>query len=106
MEKQDDEVAVGRQVLTIPNIISIIRLAGVPLFLWLILGARGRRVGAGRPVRVGLHRRDATGGGDEARRIATSSGLATVPVSNTRLFIGVAGMLASGIARRIFRQPS
>lgn len=27
----------GRRVLTIPNIISIIRLAGVPLFLWLIL---------------------------------------------------------------------
>jgi cardiolipin synthase len=37
VEKQDDEVAVGRQVLTIPNIISIFRLAGVPLFLWLIL---------------------------------------------------------------------
>ena len=37
MEKQDDEVAVGRQVLTIPNIVSIIRLAGVPLFLWLVL---------------------------------------------------------------------
>jgi cardiolipin synthase len=27
----------GRRVLTIPNVISIIRLAGVPLFLWLIL---------------------------------------------------------------------
>ncbi len=26
------------RVLTIPNIISIIRLAGVPLFLWLVLG--------------------------------------------------------------------
>jgi cardiolipin synthase len=37
VEKQDDEVAVGRQVLTIPNVISIFRLAGVPLFLWLIL---------------------------------------------------------------------
>jgi cardiolipin synthase len=37
VEKQDDEVAVGRQVLTIPNIVSIIRLAGVPLFLWLVL---------------------------------------------------------------------
>ena len=37
MEKQDDVVAVGHQVLTIPNIVSIIRLAGVPLFLWLIL---------------------------------------------------------------------
>jgi cardiolipin synthase (CMP-forming) len=30
-------VADGHRVLTIPNVISIIRLAGVPLFLWLIL---------------------------------------------------------------------
>ena len=37
MEQQDDEVAVSHRVLTIPNIISIIRLAGVPLFLWLVL---------------------------------------------------------------------
>jgi cardiolipin synthase len=37
VESQDAKVADGRQVLTIPNIISIIRLAGVPLFLWLIL---------------------------------------------------------------------
>jgi len=34
---QDDEVATSHRVLTIPNIISIIRLCGVPLFLWLIL---------------------------------------------------------------------
>jgi len=34
---QDDEVALSHRVLTIPNVISIIRLAGVPLFLWLIL---------------------------------------------------------------------
>jgi cardiolipin synthase (CMP-forming) len=33
-------VAAGEsgRVLTIPNVISIIRLAGVPLFLWLVLG--------------------------------------------------------------------
>jgi cardiolipin synthase len=37
VESQDATVADGRQVLTIPNVISIIRLAGVPLFLWLIL---------------------------------------------------------------------
>ena len=37
METQDGEAAVGRRVLTIPNVISIIRLAGVPLFLWLVL---------------------------------------------------------------------
>jgi cardiolipin synthase (CMP-forming) len=36
VEKQDDTV-VGHRVLTIPNVISIIRLAGVPLFLWLVL---------------------------------------------------------------------
>ena len=26
------------RVLTIPNLLSILRLAGVPLFLWLLLG--------------------------------------------------------------------
>jgi len=30
----------GRQVLTIPNIISLARLAGVPVFVWLVLGLR------------------------------------------------------------------
>jgi cardiolipin synthase len=34
---QDDAVATSHRVLTIPNVISIIRLAGVPLFLWLVL---------------------------------------------------------------------
>jgi cardiolipin synthase len=37
VESQDAVVAGSRRVLTIPNIISIVRLAGVPLFLWLIL---------------------------------------------------------------------
>ena len=37
VDKQDDDVAVSHRVLTIPNIISIVRLAGVPLFLWLVL---------------------------------------------------------------------
>jgi cardiolipin synthase len=36
--ERDGGVDRARQVLTIPNLISIIRLAGVPLFLWLILG--------------------------------------------------------------------
>src|SRR3978361_1082262 len=30
-------MVVGHRVLTIPNVISIFRLAGVPLFLWLVL---------------------------------------------------------------------
>ena len=33
-------VASDGQVLTLPNVISIVRLAGVPLFLWLILVPR------------------------------------------------------------------
>jgi len=37
VDTQHDEAATSHRVLTIPNVISIIRLAGVPLFLWLIL---------------------------------------------------------------------
>jgi cardiolipin synthase (CMP-forming) len=32
----------GQQVLTIPNIISLARLAGVPVFVWLVLGVRSQ----------------------------------------------------------------
>jgi cardiolipin synthase len=31
---------VGEQILTIPNVISIARLIGVPVFLWLVLGVQ------------------------------------------------------------------
>ncbi len=34
-----DQSGSYRQVLTVPNLISFARLAGVPLFLWLFLGA-------------------------------------------------------------------
>ena len=37
MDGQSATATSGRRVLTIPNVISIVRLAGVPLFLWLIL---------------------------------------------------------------------
>jgi cardiolipin synthase len=37
VDEQSDKVVHSHRVLTIPNIISIIRLAGVPLFLWLVL---------------------------------------------------------------------
>ena len=37
VDEQDRTVASSHRVLTIPNVISIVRLAGVPLFLWLIL---------------------------------------------------------------------
>lgn len=32
--------AIGERVLTIPNAISLARLAGVPVFLWLVLGVQ------------------------------------------------------------------
>lgn len=38
MEEQDGRVVSSHQVLTVPNVISIVRLAGVPVFLWLVLG--------------------------------------------------------------------
>jgi cardiolipin synthase len=37
VDERGAEVAESHRVLTIPNVISIVRLAGVPLFLWLIL---------------------------------------------------------------------
>ncbi|WP_153506296.1 CDP-alcohol phosphatidyltransferase family protein [Cumulibacter manganitolerans] len=33
-----EDVEVSRRVWTIPNLLSMLRLAGVPLFLWLLLG--------------------------------------------------------------------
>ena len=38
MSGEDDRVERTSRILTVPNIISIVRLAGVPLFLWLVLG--------------------------------------------------------------------
>ncbi len=35
-----DRSAPHNRVLTVPNALSVLRLAGVPLFLWLLLGAR------------------------------------------------------------------
>src|SRR4051794_7025603 len=33
-----DRDSLGDQVLTLPNVLSLLRLLGVPLFLWLLLG--------------------------------------------------------------------
>jgi cardiolipin synthase len=38
VERQDTAAGENGRVLTLPNVISILRLAGVPLFLWLVLG--------------------------------------------------------------------
>lgn len=37
-EQAVDADPVGDRILTIPNLLSVLRLLGVPLFLWLILG--------------------------------------------------------------------
>lgn len=34
----EDEPSLARQALTAPNLLSLLRLAGVPVFLWLVLG--------------------------------------------------------------------
>ena len=44
MDVQETEVQTDR-ILTIPNLLSFVRLLGVPLFLWLILGPGGGRLG-------------------------------------------------------------
>lgn len=38
MSRHGGELVETSRVLTVPNIISIVRLGGVPLFLWLVLG--------------------------------------------------------------------
>ena len=48
----EDQPDQPERVFTIPNLISLARLAGVPVFLWLVLGVRtpGRRLVGGRPA--------------------------------------------------------
>jgi cardiolipin synthase len=38
VDERADEVHASTRVLTLPNLISVARLAGVPVFLWLVLG--------------------------------------------------------------------
>ncbi|WP_298182228.1 CDP-alcohol phosphatidyltransferase family protein [Saccharomonospora sp.] len=37
-ETSDGDLSLARQLMTVPNLLSILRLAGVPVFLWLLLG--------------------------------------------------------------------
>src|SRR5919106_523887 len=37
----DPDVALSDRVWTIPNLLSVLRLGGIPLFLWLVLGPEG-----------------------------------------------------------------
>lgn len=40
MTREPGPPVLGSRILTVPNLLSLLRLAGVPLFLWLLLGPR------------------------------------------------------------------
>ncbi len=40
-----DEMTRTDRVWTLPNALSMLRLAGVPVFLWLVLGPEAGRLG-------------------------------------------------------------
>jgi cardiolipin synthase len=40
MSAGNGQPGVADRILTVPNVLSVVRLAGVPLFLWLLLGPR------------------------------------------------------------------
>ena len=44
------------RIWTVPNALSLARLLGVPVFLWLVLGPERRRLGARRADAGRLHR--------------------------------------------------
>ena len=46
-EPASEDARASTRVWTLPNVLSVLRLLGVPLFLYLVLGPGGRRLGAG-----------------------------------------------------------
>jgi len=48
---QAAEPSLVRQALNVPNILSLLRLAGVPVFLWLVLGPEADGWALGRGLR-------------------------------------------------------
>jgi cardiolipin synthase len=97
VKEQDDAVRGARQVLTIPNIISIVRLAGVPLFLWLVLGPEADGLAIGVLVLSGI---SDYADGYLARKLNQTSKLGEIldPVAD-RLYIlsTVIGLAARGL---------
>jgi cardiolipin synthase len=85
VDEQDSGAAGARQILTIPNVISIIRLCGVPLFLWLMLGPRADGLALGVLVLSGI---SDYADGYLARRLNQTSKLGEIldPVAD-RLYI-------------------
>ncbi len=93
-----DEVEVQRtdRILTIPNVISIVRLACLPLFLYLLFGRHNRATAAG--LLSGLGVSDFVDG-YIARRWNQVSELGKIldPVADRLLFfVGIGGILIDG----------
>ncbi len=97
MDEQGSATEAARQVLTIPNVISIVRLAGVPLFLWLILGPEADALAFGVLVLSGI---SDWADGYLARRLHQTSRLGEIldPVAD-RLYIlsTVVGLAVRGV---------
>lgn len=86
----------GRRVVTLPNLVTLTRLACLPLFLWLLFGREDRAVAAWLLAALG-----ATDWVDGylARHLGQTSELGKVfdPVADRLLFfVGAGGILADG----------
>jgi cardiolipin synthase (CMP-forming) len=94
----DDAVTSGfaRQVLTLPNLITLARLACLPVFLWLLFGKEDRAAAAALLAVLGI---TDWVDGYLARRLGQVSELGKIldPVADRLLFIvGAGGILIDG----------
>jgi cardiolipin synthase len=94
----DDAVTSGfaRQVLTLPNLITLARLACLPVFLWLLFGKENRAAAAALLAVLGI---TDWVDGYLARRLGQVSELGKIldPIADRLLFIvGAGGILIDG----------
>jgi cardiolipin synthase len=94
----DDAVTSGfaRQVLTLPNLITLVRLACLPLFLWLLFGKEDRAAAAALLALLGI---TDWVDGYLARHLGQVSELGKIldPVADRLLFlVGAGGILIDG----------
>jgi cardiolipin synthase len=94
----DDVVTSGfaRQVLTLPNLITVARLACLPVFLWLLFGKEDRAAAAALLALLGI---TDWVDGYLARRLGQVSELGKIldPVADRLLFlVGAGGILIDG----------
>ncbi|HEX6420247.1 MAG TPA: CDP-alcohol phosphatidyltransferase family protein [Acidimicrobiales bacterium] len=91
-----DTGASGPRVLTLPNLITLVRLSCLPVFLWLLFGRENRAAAAG--LLAGLGVTDWVDG-YLARRLGQVSNVGKVldPVADRLLFIvGAGGIVVDG----------